>query len=100
VAAWRRRHPDYDRDDRLRRRLQAAPHAVAAGADPLAQLNWEAARNAVGLEVTVVVEETVRLLVIWARNAVTRQLPAMALESGPLVGAAARNAIVPTDPAP
>ena len=45
VAAWRRRHPDYDRDDRLRRRLQAAPHAVAAGADPLAQLNWEAARH-------------------------------------------------------
>ena len=43
VAAWRRRHPDYDRDDRLRRRLQAAPRAVALDADPLAQLNWVAA---------------------------------------------------------
>ncbi len=100
VAAWRRRHPDYDRDDRLRRRLQAAPGTEAAGADPLAQLDWDAARNAVGLEVAVVVEETGRLLVTWARNAVPRQVPARAPESGPQAEAAARNAIVSNAPAP
>ncbi len=100
VAAWRRRHPDYDRDDRLRRRLQAVPRAVAADADPLARLNWDAARNAVGLEVAVVVEETGRLLATFARNAVTRQVPASASESGLLLGPAARNAIVSTGPAP
>ena len=100
VAAWRRRHPDYDRDDRLRRRLQAVPRAVSADADPLAQLNWDAARNAVGLEVAVVIEETGRLLATFARNAVTRQVPATASESGLLLGPAARNAIVSTGPAP
>ena len=100
VAAWRRRHPDYDRDDRLRRRLRAAPRGVAAGVDPLAQLSWAAARNAVGLEVAVVVEETGRLLVSWARNAVPRQVPAIAPESGSQLGPAARNAIVSTGPAP
>jgi len=100
VATWRRRHPDYDRDDRLRRRLQAAPGSVVASADPLARLNWGAARNAVGLEVAVVVEEAGRLLETWVRNAVPRQVPAMALESRPLVGPAARNAIVSADPAP
>lgn len=100
VAAWRRRHPDYDRDDRLRRRLQATPRAVASEADPLARLDWGAARNAVGLEVAVVIEETGRLLVSWARNAVMRQLPVLALESGPLGGPTARNAIAPSAPAP
>ena len=100
VAAWRCRHPDYDRDDRLRRRLRAAPRAAAVGADPLAQLNWDAVRNAVGLEVAVVVEETGRLLASWARNAVPRQVPAIAPESGSQLGPAARNAIVSTGPAP
>jgi hypothetical protein len=100
VAAWRRRHPDYDRDDRLRRRLQAAPRAGASEADPLARVDWAAARNAVGLEVAVVIEETGRVLMTWARNAVGRQPLARAPTSGPLREAAARNAIVSSAPGP
>ena len=100
VVAWRRRHPDYDRDDRLRRRLRAVPRVAAAGADPLAQLDWHVARNAVGLEVAVVVEETGRLLATFARNAVRRQVPAAAPESGLQVGPAARNAIASPGPGP
>ena len=100
VAAWRRRHPDYDRDDRLRRRLQAVPRAGASEVDPLARVDWAAARNAVGLEVAVIVEETGRVLASWARNAVTRQLPVLVQESGPLGGSAARNAIASSAPGP
>jgi len=70
---WRRRNPDYDRDDRLRRRLQAQTQPV--GGDPLAQLNWGAAREAIGLQVAVVVEETGRLVVSWVREAMALQLP-------------------------
>jgi hypothetical protein len=70
---WRRRNPDYDRDDRLRRRLQAQTQPV--GSDPLAQLNWDVARDVIGLQVTVVVEETGRLLVSWAQDAIALQLP-------------------------
>jgi hypothetical protein len=100
VAAWRGRHPDYDRDDRLRRRLQVAPGVEAVGADPLARLDWAAARNAVGLEVAVVIEETGRLLATWTRNAVTRQGPAPARESRPLRVSPPRNAIASVGPAP
>ena len=70
---WRRRNPDYDRDDRLRRRLQAQTQPVRG--DPLAQLNWDAARDVIGLQVAVVVEETGQLLVSWAREEMALQLP-------------------------
>jgi hypothetical protein len=73
-AAWRARHPDYDRESRLRERLHVE---AAAGAplsrDPLAELAWEAARDAVGLEVAVIVEEMGKVLVLWARDAVNAQ---------------------------
>ena len=75
---WRRRNPDYDRDDRLRRRLHAQTEVVRG--DPLAQLNWDAARDAIGLQVAVVVEETGRLLVSWARDAMALQRPGSAHE--------------------
>ena len=87
MAAWRRRHPDHDREDRLRRRLQGeAPAPI--GPDPRVGLDWQAARNAVGMEVAVVVEETGRLLATWARNAVTLQLPGMVQQSDRLATAA------------
>ena len=77
---WRRRNPDYDRDDRLRRRLHAEAEAVRG--DPLARLNWGAARDAIGLQVAVVVEETGRLLVSWARDAMALQLSGSPHEFG------------------
>lgn len=90
VAAWRARHPGFDREDRLRRGLQ---REGAAGMAPRASIDWGAARNAVGLEVAVVVEESSRLLAIWVRNAVALQLPAIIKESQRLALIAARNGI-------
>jgi hypothetical protein len=71
-ASWRRRHPDYDREDRLRRRLQVPARAMAAA--PLRGIDWSAARDAVGLQVAVVIEETGEVLQRWARDAVSAQV--------------------------
>lgn len=73
-AQWRARNPDYDREDRLRRRLrvEAEPEAASAG-DALAKVDLEAARDVVGLEVSVFVEETARVLADWTRDVVRRQ---------------------------
>ena len=70
-ATWRRQHPDYDREDRLRRRLQVPEKATAAA--PLRGIDWSAARDAVGLQVAVVIEETGQVLQHWARDAVSAQ---------------------------
>ena len=71
-ATWRRQHPDYDREDRLRRRLQVPERATAAA--PLRGSDWSAARDAVGLQVAVTIEETGEVLQRWARDAVPAQL--------------------------
>ncbi len=60
-AAWRKRNPDYDREDRLRRRIRAeeTPETeTRKTVTPLAGFRWDKVRDAVGLEVAVVVEET------------------------------------------
>jgi hypothetical protein len=73
-AAWREQHPDYDRERRLRERLRTE---VAGGEplwrDPLTEIAWDAARDAVGLEAAVIVEETGKVLTLWARDAVRAQ---------------------------
>jgi len=75
--AWRRREPDYDREDRLRRRLVRQQETNSPGgglADPLCRLDWSAARDAVGLQVAVTIEEAARVVHQWARDAVRRQV--------------------------
>lgn len=74
---WHRRNLDYDRENRLRARL-AQPGPPAQGA-PLA--SWDAARDAVGLEVLVVLEELLQVLTRLARDAVARQVVVSAGES-------------------
>ena len=76
-ASWRRRYPDYDREDRLRRRLVREAESKGPpglGADPMRRIDWQAARNAVGLQVAVAIEETGKVLHAWARNAVRSQV--------------------------
>jgi len=90
---WRRRHPDYDRDDRLRRRLQVGERAEARRADPLAQMDWEVAREAMGLQAAVVVEETGRVLVRWAREEIAPQGAGSVGEMGRLPGRGGRDAM-------
>ena len=90
---WRRRHPDYDRDDRLRRRLQAHERAEARRADPLAQMDWGVAREAMGLQAAVVVEETGRVLVRWAREEMAAQGLGIVGEMGRLPRHGGRDAM-------
>lgn len=93
VAAWRARHPGYDREDRLRRRLHVDPADVRGAADPWGRIPWSAARNAVGMEVAVVIEESGRVLGRWVRNAVARQDRERSGEFGGVPTVPARNAI-------
>jgi len=73
-AQWHERHPDYDREGRLREgvRVEAGP-GEALARDPLAEVAWEAARDAVGMETAVIVEETGKVLALWTRDAVRAQ---------------------------
>lgn len=62
---WRRRNPDYDREDRLRRRLnrEAKEGGLSGGNSLYRELNESAARKLVGLEVFVFVDEIGRHLI-------------------------------------
>lgn len=79
VADWRRRNPDYDREDRLRRRLrgEVSGREGPEGRDGAGRgrIDLVAARNAVGLEVAVFVEEYGEVLTDLARNAVAPKDP-------------------------
>jgi hypothetical protein len=77
-SSWHQRNPDYDRETRLRIRL-AADRPKSPDAD---LLSWPSARDVVGLEVLLVLEETRRLLVDPARDAVGRQVFAVKRKSG------------------
>ena len=84
-VAWHEENPNYDREDRLRRRLAADGGAPAAAqSDPMTGVDWEAARDVVGLEAAVLIEESGKVLVNWARDAVVGQARGMKGESGRL----------------
>lgn len=72
-AAWHARHPSYDVERRLRDRVRREAVGAPLNRDPLAAIVWDAARDAVGVEVAVIVEETGKVLVDWARDAVHAQ---------------------------
>lgn len=73
-AAWHARHPGWERDGRLRKRLvKVESEAPAVGTDPRAQIDWDVVRDAVGPEVCAVIEETAGVLVRWTRDAVAPQ---------------------------
>jgi hypothetical protein len=95
VERWRRRNPDYDRDDRLRKRLVNEGALGCGEADPMRALDWEEVRNAVGLEVGVVIEELGRQMGRWVRNAVSWQRFENKEETGRLPNMLARNGIEP-----
>ena len=71
-ADWRRRNPDLDREGRLRQKLLSGGTA----GNTLRGLNRDAVRDAVGLEVSVIIDELVRLLQFFARDAVRLVVPA------------------------
>ncbi len=71
-----------------------AVESQAVEVDPLRQLDWERARDAVGLQVAVIIEESAQVLVDWARDAVRSHRRAITGEFGREVTVAARDAIV------
>lgn len=72
-AAWRKRNPDFEKANRLRDRLKkpGRPDPAPPDGDPLAGIDWQAVRIAVGVEVMVVIEESCKVIGNWARIAVS-----------------------------
>ena len=100
-AAWHARNQDYDREERLRRKLTKAEAPAVVVADPVSvRIDAMAARDAVGVEVLVFVEETARVVVEWARDAVLAQAFGIKGESGRHGRSAARDEIGESPPEP
>jgi hypothetical protein len=97
-ARWHTRNPDYDREGRLRRELigERGQNRDANGVetDPLGQVNEEVARDLVGLQLYVVIDEIAKVVVSWTRDLVhekTGKTTGQTGKQGPLV---ARDEIV------
>lgn len=69
---WHQANPDYDRHTRLQRRLvkEEPPGPRGRPPDPLAVIDWAFARKRMGLEASVLVEETGKVLLRAARDAI------------------------------
>lgn len=92
-ADWHQRNPGYDREERLRRKLETEAEGNRLEVDPLAGVDWVAARDAVGLETAVLIKESGKVLVNWARDAVTRQAREIKGESPKVLPTGTRDAI-------
>lgn len=83
--SWRGRNRDYDRERRLRERVRVETGPSERPAlDPLGEIAWTEVRDAVGLETSVIVEETAKVVTAWTRDAV-------GLEAFGIIGRAARH---------
>ena len=95
-ADWHLRNEDYDREDRLRRKLlrETVEEGRAPPPDaPLGRIDWQAARDLVGLEVALLIEETGKVLLEGARDSVSRQSHGFKQESDRLPPGAPRDEI-------
>ena len=70
-AKWHKNNPGYDTHTRLLKRLvRESPPVLPGGqADPLRVINWPLAREEIGLKVSVLIEESVKAVIYWARDA-------------------------------
>ena len=90
---WRQGEAPAERAHRLRQRIRVdAEGRQAAGSGP--RLSWDVVRDAVGLEVAVILEEISRLLEDAVRDAVRRQVRASATESHRVPGAGQQDDMV------
>ena len=94
-ASWHEVNADYDRDRRLRDRVRRDDHEAGdpVDRDPTAKVHWPAVRDAVGLQVSVVVEEMAKVLVAFTRDAVSTQRVERTKEMRGDLGTGSRDAI-------
>jgi len=71
---WHQDNPDYDRERRLSERLRRddVPEPTRQ-ADPLQQICWKTVRDAVSLQVAVIIQKMAQLLLDFMRDAAHRQ---------------------------
>jgi len=71
-AKWHRENPDYDQHTRFLNRLvkNDPPEQHGRQPDPLNTINWAFAQSEIGLKVAVLVEETGKVLLQRARDAI------------------------------
>lgn len=95
---WRQREGPAERGHRLRQRLRVGGEEQPGAA--ALQVSWDAVRDAVGLEVAVILEEISRLLEDAVRDAVRRQVSARATESRRVAAGERRDDMVSAGRAP
>ena len=81
-AAWRAQNPDYDKENRLRARLQSALEAPARPPPPdeLPREFWKVARDADSLELSVIVQVFGKVLARLTRDVDSTQVAAIPME--------------------
>lgn len=92
---WHEANADYDRDRRLRDRVRCDDDVAGhdADRDPTAEVRWSNVRDAVGLEVAVVIEETAKVLVAFTRDAVAAQRVEKTMQLPRVLASGSRDAI-------
>jgi len=101
-ADYHRREGAEERRHRIRQRI-LRPENRPRGAlqdDPLAALIPERVRDAVGVEVGVVIEEFGKVIVAWSRDSVRRQLQEITGKSGGHPPEQRRDDIAAVSPGP
>ena len=74
-ANWRDREAAAEQTHRLRQRIRAHPGGVGGAAVAAEQrVHWDAVRDAVGIQLAVIIEEITKVLGDWVRDAVGRQV--------------------------
>jgi hypothetical protein len=98
---WRRREAPAERRHRVRQRiLNDADGRTGHGAGLAGRLVFDAVRDAVGLEVAVIIEEVLRLLEDAVRDGVRGQVRVEAGESRQVLGLGRRDDMVSEARAP
>lgn len=88
-AAWRAANAEEERAERVRSRVVTGEPGEA----PEERLRWPAVRDAVGLEVAVVIEETARHVTEWVRDAVAAHPRGIMKKCGGVGGEVPRDGI-------
>ena len=94
---WREEHPDYDQARRVRERIRPESPSIAG---PSSQIDWQAAREVVGVQVAVVIEEAGQMVLRGAREVVRAQLHVIKGESRQMPSSSAREEMAARAPPP